>query len=77
VPLNSSFGHKTPQDQDDITAELQAHASGAGLAGTVFPVWDAGGGRMAFKAPPNWHPFFRSLSLHSVHANINKEIYWQ
>jgi hypothetical protein len=76
VPLDGSFGRKAQHDQREAIAELQNHATGAGLAGTVVPVWDSGGGRMSFIAPPNWHAFFRSFSLQRVAANINKEIYW-
>ena len=43
VPLDAAFGSKTSEDQQEIIAELQLHASGAGLAGTVVPVWNAGG----------------------------------
>lgn len=76
VPLDSAFGHKTEADQYDAIDELQLHASGAGLAGRIVPVWDAGGGRMAFIAPRPWHPFFSSLNLQVVFANVNKELSW-
>ena len=62
VPLESSFGNKSGDDQNAIMAELQAHARGAGLAGTIVPVWESGG-RMSFIAPRPWHPFFQSLSM--------------
>ncbi len=74
VPLDRSFGHKLNTDQNEICAGLQACARGAGLAGTVVPVWDAGGEKMAFLAPRPWHPFFSSLSLADVEANINKTL---
>jgi len=76
IPLESSFGHKTSQDQQEIIADLQIHSRAAGLAGIVVPVWDSGGGRMAFVAPHQWHPFFTSLNLQWVFANINREIFW-
>jgi hypothetical protein len=76
VPLESSFGNRTPEDQRQIILELQTRSQTAGLAGTVVPVWDTGGGRMAFIAPQQWHPFFKSLSLQGVFANINKNLYW-
>ena len=76
IPLESSFGQKNSSDQQAIVADLQAHASAAGLAGGVVPVWDAGGGRMAFIAPYQWHPFFGSIGLAWVFANLNKEIFW-
>ncbi len=76
VPLDGSFGHRVETEQNAVVADLQARAGSAGLAGTVVPVWDSGGGRMSFLAPPNWHPFFKNLSLRTVAANLNKEIYW-
>jgi hypothetical protein len=76
VPLESTFGTRTASDQQAAIAELQSRARSAGLAGTVVPVWDTGGGRMAFIAPRNWHPFFRGIDLHFVAANINRQLYW-
>lgn len=76
APLDSSFGRKSNEEQNAIKAELQLRAKSAGLAGTVVPVWDGGGGRMAFLAPHNYQPFFRSLSLPQVLASLNREIYW-
>ena len=76
IPLDSAFGRKTSSDQHQIIEELQMRARAAGLAGTVVPVWDSGGGRMAFIAPPKWHPFFTSLNLAFVATNVNKEFYW-
>ena len=75
VPLESSFGSLTSQDQHEQIANLQAHSRGAGLAGTVVPVWDSGG-RMAFIAPTRWHPFFQSINLQWVAMNINRQLSW-
>jgi hypothetical protein len=74
VPMRSDFGHKTAADQARIEGQLQGAATQAGLAGRVVTVWDSGGGRMAFRSPPQWRPFFASLSLTAVSANINKRI---
>jgi hypothetical protein len=75
VPLESSFGSKSDDDQRAAIAELQAHARGAGLAGTIVPVWESGG-RMSFIAPQPWHSFFKGLSMQHVRQNINKELSW-
>jgi len=75
IPLESTFGNKTKEDQHSAIAELQEHASAANLAGTVVPVWDDRG-RMAFIAPEKWHPYFKSLNLQTVAANINRELFW-
>lgn len=74
IPLDSSFRHKTSSEQNQTVGGLQVCASAAGLAGTVVPVWDAGGGRMAFLAPSNWRSFFQSIDLNFVARNINREL---
>lgn len=74
IVVDSSFGLKTPGEQQEITLALQECATAAGLAGTVVPVWDAGGGQMGFFAPPNWRPFFSSIDLAFVATNINREL---
>jgi hypothetical protein len=76
IPLDSGFGSKIRHDQDNVIGELQSRARAAGLAGTVVPVWDNGGERMAFIAPNLWHPFFCSISLRFVAMNINRELHW-
>lgn len=74
VPLDRSFGLKTKQEQGETVEAIQACAMSAGLRGTVVPVWDSGGGRMAFIAPTPWHPFFRSLTLRQVASNLNRTL---
>ena len=73
VPLESSFGHKSNQDQLDAIASLQLYARSAGLAGTVIPIWREGAGQR-FIAPPNWHSFFKTFGWNDVMANINKDL---
>ena len=76
IPVESSFGSRAPVDQQKTINELQARAQSAGLAGRVVAVWDAGLGAMAFHAPVNWHPFFKSINLQWVWSNINRELFW-
>jgi len=76
VPLASDFGHKPDHEQESVIGELQMHTASARLRGHVVPVWDSGGGRMGFRAPENWHPFFESIDLQFVYRNVNKEISW-
>jgi hypothetical protein len=52
------------------------HANEDGLAGTVVPVWDAGGGRMAFIAPQQWHPFLANINGPWLAQNMNRWIAW-
>ena len=75
VPLENTFGFKDADEQSEIIQELTLHARRAHLAGTVVPVWESGG-QMSFIAPRPWHFFFRTLSMFSVVANCNKELYW-
>lgn len=44
APLAADFGHKDPGTQRAVIAEIQLRSRSAGLAGTVVPVWDGGGG---------------------------------
>lgn len=74
VLVNSTFGRKADSDQADIMAWLQECASTAGLAGVTVPVWDAGNGRMGFRAPDAWHPFFMSLDLGQIAQSVNKTL---
>jgi hypothetical protein len=63
----------------DRTAELAAlgfQANKAGLRGAAVAVWDAGGGRMGFIGPHQWHAFLQGINLQFVMANLNKEIFW-
>jgi hypothetical protein len=76
VPLESRFGVKSSSTQNETIAVLQTAANSAGYAGTVIPVWDSGGGNMAFIAPTRWHPFFKSLNLQVVRRMINKYFAW-
>jgi hypothetical protein len=76
VPLDSSFGSKGTQVQQEIAKNLQLHAEEAKLAGTVVPVWLDSSGRMGFLAPQRWHPFFASLNYNQVLTNLNVEIFW-
>ena len=74
IPLKSSFGRKTTTEQNQTAAALQSYASVAGLAGTVVPIWDAGGRRMGFLAPSKWSAFFQSIDLTFVSRNINRQL---
>ncbi len=68
------FGHLGNRVQNAVRVRLQTASRSAGLAGTVVPVWDAGGGRMGYMAPPQWRSFFNSLSLYDVAANVNRTL---
>jgi hypothetical protein len=73
VFLSSSFGQQTKSVQQQTIAELTACARSAGLAGTVVRVWQDGS-RLGFIAPTGMHPFFRSLDIGLLAANINTNL---
>lgn len=75
-PLESEFGRQLDVDQAQELQALEFRANAAGLRGHAVAVWDAGGGRMGFRGPRQWHPFLQGLSLRAVAANLNKEISW-
>lgn len=74
IPLEDEFGRKPPSEQRTIIDQLQMCASAAGLKGVVVPVWNSGNGRMGFIAVQNYHPFFQSINLSYVAANINRRL---
>ncbi|HTA64664.1 MAG TPA: hypothetical protein VK753_04090 [Xanthomonadaceae bacterium] len=76
VPLEDAFEHRSEPEQRQTISTLQVRARSAGLAGTVVPVWNQSNGCMRFIAPPNWHAFFKSLSLPLVCSALNRELYW-
>lgn len=75
VPLGSEFGQRPIELQNEIICDLEFRAKSAGLKGTVVPVWSHGG-RMGFIAPEQWHPFFKSMNLATVYANVNRQLSW-
>jgi hypothetical protein len=75
VPVGSSFGHKSESEQVENIDAMQLAATSSGLAGTVVPIWQIGS-RTVFIAPPNWHPFFKSIAWAEILANVNKTISW-
>ena len=74
IVVDSSFGLKTPGEQQKMTIALQECATAAGLAGTVVPVWDTGASQIGFFAPTNWRPFFSNIDMAFVATNINREL---
>jgi len=75
APLDGSFDRRSSDEQRNLIAEIQLAASNAGLAGRVVPVWISGG-RMKFIALQQWHPFFRSIDMRWVMANLNQTLTW-
>jgi hypothetical protein len=75
VFVGPSLGHKPAFEQQQVVAALQQCARSAGLAGNVVPVWQDTSGRLNFIAPPNQHPYFRSVTFEYLRANINNALH--
>lgn len=74
-PLDSSFHHKTDEQQSAVVDELEMRAHAAGLAGSAAVFWESGG-RGYFRGPRQWQSFLRSISLAWVVRQVNREISW-
>ncbi|MFL5487342.1 MAG: hypothetical protein ACJ8AJ_02555 [Gemmatimonadaceae bacterium] len=71
VPVDRSFGKRSPAEQGRIQEAFQRSAAAAEMRGVVVPVWEDASGRMAFRAPPPWHEFFRSIDMVYVATALN------
>lgn len=74
-PLESSFHHKTADQQAAVVEELEARANATGLAGSAAVFWEFGG-RGYFRGPRQWQSFLGSINLRWVMAQVNREISW-
>jgi hypothetical protein len=75
LPLGRQFDSVPQTKKLEFLGCVQAAAHSAGLAGTVVPVWEAGRGRSAFIAPPQWHGYFSTLSLYQIMQMRNKTLW--
>ncbi|MEK9285441.1 MULTISPECIES: hypothetical protein [unclassified Bradyrhizobium] len=75
-PLDQRFGRLPDGEKQQELHALEMRAHDAGLGGHAVAVWDAGGGRMGFLGPSQWHSFLRSISLRQVISSLNREISW-
>ena len=74
VPVDRSFGKRSPSEQARIQEAFQRSAAAADIAGVVVPVWEDSTGRMAFRAPPPWHEFFKSIDMVYVATALNRSL---
>ena len=74
VPLHANFEFKSAQEKHAAVASLQSAADGAGLRGTVVPIWASRSGKMKSLAPAQHRAVLRSIDLEFVCLNINQEI---
>ena len=74
VPIDRSFGSRSPSEQARIHEAFQRSAVAAAMPGVVVPVWEDAMGRMAFRAPPPWHEFFKSIDMVYVATALNRTL---
>jgi hypothetical protein len=74
VPVDRSFGKRSPAEQARIQEAFQRSAAAADLPGVVVPVWEDTSGRMAFRAPPPWHEFLKSIDMVYVATALNRTL---
>src|SRR6266436_574441 len=74
VPVDRSFGKRSPAEQARIQEAFQRSAAAADIPGVVVPVWEDATGRMAFRAPPPWHEFLKSIDMVYVATALNRTL---
>ena len=74
VPVDRSFGIRSPAEQARIQEAFQRSAATADIPGVVVPVWEDASGRMAFRAPPPWHEFFKTIDMVYVATALNRSL---
>jgi hypothetical protein len=73
IPVSDSVSSMSNSEQNELKSSLQFYAEDAGLAGEVCLVWNHGS-HFYFLAPQPWHGFFKSIDMHFVACNINREL---
>jgi len=74
VPVDRSFGMRSPAEQARIQEAFQRSAASIDMPGVVVPVWEDASGRMAFRAPPPWHDFLKSIDMVYVATALNRSL---
>jgi hypothetical protein len=74
VPVDRTFGKRSPSEQARIQEAFQRSAVAVEMTGVVVPVWEDTAGRMAFRAPPPWHEFLKSIDMVYVATALNRTL---
>ncbi len=74
VPVDRSFGKRSLTEQARIQEAFQRSAAATDMQGVVVPVWEDASGRLAFRAPPLWHDFFKSIDMVYVATALNRSL---
>lgn len=71
IPVDRSFGKRSAAEQARIQEAFQRSAAAIDMPGAVVPVWEDATGRMAFRAPPPWHDFLKTIDMVYVATALN------
>ena len=74
VPVDRSFGKRSAAEQARIQEAFQRSAVAVEMRGVVVPVWEDSSGRMAFRAPPPFHDFLKSIDMVYVATALNRTL---
>lgn len=74
VPVDRSFGKRSPTEQTRIQEAFQRSAHSANMPGVIVPVWEDPSGKMAFRAPPTLHDFLKSIDMVYVATALNRSL---
>ena len=74
VPVDRTFAKRSPAEQSRIQEAFQRSAVAAGISGLVVTVWEDSTGKMAFRAPPTWHEFLKSIDMVYVATALNSNL---
>src|ERR1700687_238931 len=74
VPVDRWLGRRSPAEQARIQEAFQRSAAAPEMPGVVVPVWEDASGRMAFRDPPPWHEFFKSIDMVYVATALNRSL---
>ena len=70
VPLDCSFQDRPPSQRTEALDRLQKSAIKAGLNAPAAVIWKVGA-KLHFIAPPEWHPFLKTLTWNANIASLS------
>jgi len=76
VPVDRSFGKRSPTEQARIQDAFQRSAHVSNIPGVVVPVWDDPTSKtgMSFRAPLTWHEFLKTIDMVYVATALNRTL---
>ena len=74
LPVESSFGQKTDEEQRAFVEECQSGALASELQGAIVVVWEDDKGHTQFRSPLSFRAVCNDWTLRRVLAGLNQEI---